>query len=125
MISIIAFNGKEVMLFFCRKPLAAAMLSILNLALSLSAYAQSGNSTSITGSVLDPSGAVVPNATVEIQNPVSGFKSLRGDRWCRKVHVPQRRVHRLLWLMLSCLIANPTSILGILGEQLCPAEFCS
>src|SRR5208282_3621607 len=35
--------------------------------------AQVGNSTSITGVVVDPSGAVVPNATVEIQNPVSGL----------------------------------------------------
>jgi len=32
-----------------------------------------GNSTSVTGTVLDPSGAVVPNATVEIHNPVSQF----------------------------------------------------
>jgi len=40
----------------------------------ISGYAQTGgNSTSITGTVLDPSGAVVPNATVEIHNPVSAF----------------------------------------------------
>src|ERR1700692_2202626 len=32
-----------------------------------------GNSGSINGSVVDPTGAVVPNATVEIRNPVSGF----------------------------------------------------
>jgi len=32
-----------------------------------------GNSGSISGSVVDPTGAVVPNATVEIRNPVSGF----------------------------------------------------
>jgi hypothetical protein len=38
-------------------------------------WAQSGgNSTSVTGTVLDPSGAVVPNATVEIHNPVSQFQ---------------------------------------------------
>jgi hypothetical protein len=44
------------------------------LSLSLYAYAQSGgSSTSITGTVADPSGAVVANATVEIHNPVSGF----------------------------------------------------
>ena len=61
------------MLSSCRKPLAAAMLAILYWALSLSAYAQSGNSTSITGTVADPSGAVVANAKVEIQNPVSGY----------------------------------------------------
>jgi hypothetical protein len=51
------------------------MLAILYSALGLSAYAQSGNSTSMTGAVSDPSGAVVPNATVEIRNPVSGFTS--------------------------------------------------
>jgi hypothetical protein len=32
-----------------------------------------GNSGSISGTVLDPTGAVVPNATVEIRNPVSHF----------------------------------------------------
>ncbi|MGA8620097.1 MAG: TonB-dependent receptor [Candidatus Sulfotelmatobacter sp.] len=42
--------------------------------LSSIAYSQSvGNSGSINGSVTDPTGAVVPNATVEIRNPVSGF----------------------------------------------------
>jgi len=35
--------------------------------------AQLGNSGSIEGTVKDPSGAVVPGATVEIENPVSGF----------------------------------------------------
>jgi hypothetical protein len=32
-----------------------------------------GNSGSINGTVVDPTGAVIPNATVEIRNPVSGF----------------------------------------------------
>ncbi len=37
-------------------------------------YSQStGNSGAINGSVVDPTGAVVPKATVEIRNPVSGF----------------------------------------------------
>jgi Carboxypeptidase regulatory-like domain len=35
--------------------------------------AQLGNSGSIEGTVKDPSGAVVPGATVQIANPVSGF----------------------------------------------------
>ncbi len=35
--------------------------------------AQSGHSTSVTGTVSDPSGAVVMNATVELRNPVSAF----------------------------------------------------
>jgi hypothetical protein len=40
-----------------------------------SAFAQSaGNSTSVIGTVADPSGAVIPNASVEIRNPVSGFE---------------------------------------------------
>src|SRR5689334_10429139 len=37
------------------------------------AHAQSGVSGTIQGNVTDPSGAVVPNATVEITNPVSGL----------------------------------------------------
>ena len=37
-------------------------------------YAQSGGSSApVTGTVVDPTGALVPNATVEIHNPVSGF----------------------------------------------------
>jgi hypothetical protein len=44
------------------------------LALAFQAYAQSGgNSTSVTGTVLDPTGAVVAFAAVEIHNPVSRF----------------------------------------------------
>lgn len=43
-------------------------------AFAMCAYAQSaGNSTSVTGTVMDPTGAVVPNATIEIHNPVSQF----------------------------------------------------
>src|ERR1700746_2668790 len=33
-----------------------------------------GSSTSINGTVVDPSGAGVPNATVEIHNPVSQYQ---------------------------------------------------
>src|SRR5689334_10356705 len=39
----------------------------------LSAQAQSATATSITGTVVDPSGAIVPNATVAVRNPVSGY----------------------------------------------------
>jgi hypothetical protein len=38
------------------------------------ANAQSRNFTSLSGTVIDPTGAVVPGATVEIQNPVSQFQ---------------------------------------------------
>jgi Carboxypeptidase regulatory-like domain/TonB-dependent Receptor Plug Domain len=69
------------MLASCRKPLAAALLAVLYLALGLSVYAQTGNSTSITGVVVDPTGAVIADATVEVRNPVSGFsQSVATDR---------------------------------------------
>jgi hypothetical protein len=52
----------------------AAFMVVLYLGMGLSVYAQSGSSTSITGTVLDPSGAVVAFAGIELHNPVSGFK---------------------------------------------------
>ena len=58
----------------------SALLGILVVALCLfaavpAASAQNaGNSTSVTGTVADPSGAVIPGATVTIHNPVSGFE---------------------------------------------------
>jgi len=53
--------------------LAALAALVLSLA-SLICQAQSGGSSgSVTGTVVDPTGAVVPNATVEIRNPVSGY----------------------------------------------------
>jgi len=62
------------MLASYRKSLGATLLSIFFIFLSLSAYAQSGSSTSVIGTVTDPTGAVIPNATVEIHNPVSQFE---------------------------------------------------
>ena len=61
------------MLASYKKSLRAAFLAVFYLGLGLSAYAQSGSSTSVTGTVVDASGAVVPKAAVEIQNPVSGL----------------------------------------------------
>src|ERR1039457_6510754 len=52
--------------------LAAAAVTVAFLLSVGTAHAQSGGS-SISGTVLDPSGAVVPNASVEIHNVVSGF----------------------------------------------------
>jgi Carboxypeptidase regulatory-like domain/TonB-dependent Receptor Plug Domain len=49
-------------------------LAIFAVAFISQVLAQSaGNSGSINGSIVDPTGAVVPHATVEIRNPVSGF----------------------------------------------------
>ena len=57
------------------KSLHAAFWVLFFLAFGLNAVAQSGgSSTSVTGTVTDPSGAVVPDATVEIHNPVSQFE---------------------------------------------------
>ncbi len=61
------------MLASCKKSLAATFLVIFHLALGASLFAQSGNSSSITGTVVDPSGAVVVNAAVAVRNPVSQF----------------------------------------------------
>lgn len=55
------------------KSRSATFLLTIFVVLSSIAQAQSGSSTSITGTVVDPSGAVVTNATVEVRNPVSGF----------------------------------------------------
>jgi hypothetical protein len=60
------------MLASYKKSLHAAFIAVFYLALGLHAYAQS-NSSSLSGTVLDPSGAVVANATVEVHNPVSHF----------------------------------------------------
>jgi len=51
--------------------LAAMLLFVIGFAFN--ADAQSRNYTSLSGTVVDPSGAVVPSATVEIRNPVSQF----------------------------------------------------
>jgi len=60
------------MLTSYKKSLHAALLVVFYLALGIHAHAQS-NSASVNGTVQDSSGAVVPNATVEIHNPVSHF----------------------------------------------------
>jgi hypothetical protein len=61
------------MLASYKKSLHAAFVIAFYLALALHAHAQS-NSASISGTVLDSTGAVVPNAPVEIHNPVSAFE---------------------------------------------------
>src|SRR3954447_11407308 len=55
------------------KSRTATLLVMFFLILSFVAHAQSGSSTSVIGTVVDPSGAVVSNATIDLSNPVSGF----------------------------------------------------
>jgi hypothetical protein len=61
--------------FYKRRSIAIFAVTFLTSAvLTSGVLAQSGGSSgSISGTVLDPTGAVVPNATIEIQNPVSHF----------------------------------------------------
>jgi hypothetical protein len=61
------------MLTSYKKSVYPAFIVLFSFFLSLSANAQS-NSASISGTVQDSTGAVVPNATVEIHNPVSAFE---------------------------------------------------
>lgn len=67
-----------------KSPVAALFLAFL----SVIAYGQSGSSGSITGVVTDPSGAVVPNATVEVRNPVSGFSRTTSTDASGKFTIP-------------------------------------
>jgi hypothetical protein len=63
------------MLASLKKSLKALLRVVFCFTFSLCAAAQSGgNSGSIDGIVVDSSGAVVPNATVEIHNPVSQYE---------------------------------------------------
>ena len=52
---------------------AALAAVTLFLAVTFAGAQSAGSSGSVNGSVVDPTGAVVANATVEIRNPVSGF----------------------------------------------------
>jgi Carboxypeptidase regulatory-like domain/TonB-dependent Receptor Plug Domain len=52
---------------------AVIPLCVLLLTACSAAAQSAGNSGSINGTVVDPTGAVVPNANVQIRNPVSGF----------------------------------------------------
>jgi hypothetical protein len=65
---------EEFMRSSCKKSLHAAFLVVLFLGVAIYSAAQSaGSAGSITGAVVDPTGAVVANATVEIQNLVSHY----------------------------------------------------
>jgi len=63
------------MLASYKKSLYAAFGVFFLLVVTLNSVAQSaGNAASVAGTVVDPSGAVVPAATVQIRNAVSGFE---------------------------------------------------
>ena len=51
----------------------AAVAAVFFIMLGIAGAQSVGNSGSVSGTVLDPTGAVVPGAKVEIRNPVSGF----------------------------------------------------
>src|SRR5208282_4918732 len=57
------------------RPATFCVLLALCFASSVATYAQSsgGNSGSVRGTVLDPSGAVIMDATVQIENPVPHY----------------------------------------------------
>lgn len=59
---------------FFVKPLRAAFRCACLFMAAIAFTQSAGNSTTVTGVISDPSGAVIPNATVEIINPVSRFE---------------------------------------------------
>ncbi len=56
----------------CTRSFLSLLVAFILSAILSTAHAQT-NSGSINGAVTDPSGAVVPGATVSVQNPVSGY----------------------------------------------------
>ncbi len=71
------------------KGLAIAAASCLLLAVPpLSFSQQAGGAGTITGTVSDPTGAVVPGATVEIRNPVSGFERTAATNKAGTFNIP-------------------------------------
>jgi hypothetical protein len=57
-------------------------------ALASQASAQASGSSLVTGTVVDPSGAVVPNAAVQIRNPVSAFDRSTSTDGSGKFSIP-------------------------------------
>ncbi len=58
---------------FSTRRFAALAAFGVSLAVTFAGAQSVGNSGSINGTVVDPTGAVVPKSTIEIRNPVSGF----------------------------------------------------
>jgi hypothetical protein len=60
---------------FARASIGVLLLALFLIGAGPNVWAQNaGNSTSIGGTVTDPTGAVIPGATVTIHNPVSGLE---------------------------------------------------
>jgi Carboxypeptidase regulatory-like domain/TonB-dependent Receptor Plug Domain len=77
------------MLASYKKSRLATFMAVLFLAAGFQAQAQSGSSsTSVAGTVVDPTGAVVANAIVEIRNPVSGFERTTTTDSAGKFSIP-------------------------------------
>src|SRR2546426_1558146 len=75
---------------------ALVFLGMILFALAPLGRAQLGNSGTIEGVVKDPTGGAIPNATVEIANPVSGFtRTATTDTQgrCRVANVPFNPYH--------------------------------
>src|ERR1700756_2363524 len=59
---------------YWRSTVIVVISAVAVLLLSLQVWAQSVASGTIQGTVVDPSGGVVVGATVEMQNPLSGYR---------------------------------------------------
>jgi len=74
---------------FYKKSSLSVFITVFFVVLGLQAYAQSGgSSTSVTGTVVDPTGAVVANAVVEIRNRVSAFERTVTTDGSGKFNIP-------------------------------------
>jgi len=58
----------------CRPTLTRLSLLLFSLALLVSGALAQGTSGNLTGTVTDPSGAVIPDVVVQLVNPVSGYE---------------------------------------------------
>jgi hypothetical protein len=67
---------------------AAAVLSSVLILNALSSFAQTTGNSMVNGTVTDPSGAVIPGATVEMKNPVSGFMRTTATDAAGKFSIP-------------------------------------
>ena len=83
------------MLASYKKSLHAAFMVVFYLALGLRAYAQSSIWHPSTALYWILSGAVVPNATVEIHNPVSHFDRSTTTDSFREVQLPKHPIQSL------------------------------